>query len=158
MPRDEPNDFDRQLLDEAVRQAEKSWNEGGIPIGAAIGRADLSIVGAGHNTREQTGDPTAHAEIVCIRDAGRRRDWHTLTLASTLSPCIMCSGAALLHRIPRVVIGESDSFLGAEDLMHEKGVALVQMRDERCIALMTELKRLRPDIWGEDIGEPPDPE
>ena len=74
----------------------------------------------GHNLRVQTGDPTAHAETVCIRNAGRRRDWAELTLVSTLSPCIMCTGTSLLYRIPRVVIGENHNFMGAEDLFRQK--------------------------------------
>ena len=81
------------LLDAAREQAEKSWNEGGIPIGAALAHMDGTIVSRGHNLRVQTGDPTAHAEITCIRNAGRRRDWSELVMATTLSPCQMCSGA-----------------------------------------------------------------
>src|SRR5215510_3788971 len=107
--------LDRAGLDAAVRQAEKSRGEGGIPIGAALVAPDGRVVAAGHNLRVQTGDPTAHAETVCIRSAGRRRDWPELTLVSTLSPCIMCTGTALLYRIPRIIIGENRNFLGAED-------------------------------------------
>src|ERR1051326_5696636 len=95
---------DAQALDAAIGQAEKSLSEGGIPIGAALMAPDGTIVARGHNLRVQTDDPTAHAETVCIRNAGRRRDWHTLTMATTLSPCAMCSGTAVLHRIRRVVI------------------------------------------------------
>ncbi len=147
-------DADRTLLDAAVAQAEKSEREGGIPIGAALGTADGTVLAVGHNLRVQQGDTTAHAETVCLRNAGRRRDWAELTLATTLSPCVMCSGAVLLHRIKRVVIGEHDSFLGEEQLLKDRGVSLVHADDERCKALMRELKRLRPDLWGEDIGEP----
>ena len=87
-------------LDAAVAEAEKSWSEGGIPIGAALVDATGAIVARGHNRRVQDGDPTAHAEVVCIRNAGRRRDWGELTLVSTLSPCPMCSGTAILFKIP----------------------------------------------------------
>lgn len=148
--------FHRALLDAAVEQAEKSWAEGGIPIGSALGTPDGAIVAAGHNQRVQTGDTTAHAEIVCMRNAGRRRDWHTLTLATTLSPCVMCTGAALLHRVPRIVIGENRTFMGAEDLLKEAGVELIHMNDPRCIELMERMIREKPELWNEDIGVPPD--
>lgn len=146
---------DRNLLDAAYEQACKSLRTGGIPIGSALGTADGEIVAVGHNLRMQEGDSTAHAEVVCIRNAGRRRDWHTLTLASTLSPCIMCTGATLLHRVPRVVIGEHKTFLGAEDLMAQHGVQVILANDPRCIALMEQFIRERPDVWNEDIGIPP---
>lgn len=152
------SDADRRLLDAAYEQALKSFREGGIPIGAALATPDARVVAAGHNLRVQTGDTTAHAEVVCIRNAGRRRDWHTLTLASTLSPCIMCSGAALLHRIPRVIVGEHQNFLGAEDLMRSRGVELVLADDPRCVELMEKFIRQNPALWNEDIGVPgPDP-
>ena len=154
---DEARDrFDRELLDAALAQAMKSRDEGGIPIGSALGSPELGIVAAGHNEREQSGDSTAHAETVCLRHAGRRRDWHTLTLASTLSPCIMCAGTAILHRIPRVVIGEHRTFLGAEDLMASHGVELRILDDPRCIELMERFIADRPDLWNEDIGVPPE--
>lgn len=151
-----PTDFDHRLLDVAYEHAQRSLHEGGIPIGAALGdTATSEIVGAGHNLRVQTGDTTAHAEVACLRAAGRRRDWRRLTLASTLSPCIMCTGATLLHRIPRVVIGEHRTFMGAEDLLAARGVTIVLMDDPRCIALMERFIRERPDLWNEDIGVPP---
>lgn len=152
-----PNEFDLALLDEAYAQACKSLRTGGIPIGSALGSPDGRIVGAGHNRRVQSGDTTSHAEVSCIRNAGRRRDWHTLTLASTLSPCIMCTGTALLHRIPRVIIGENRTFMGAEDLMHRHGVTTLVVQDPRCIQLMERFIRERPDLWNEDIGVPPGP-
>lgn len=147
-------DHDRALLDAAIEQAEKSAGEGGIPIGAALADADGNIVAVGHNERIQKKDSTAHAEIVCMRHAGRRRDWHTLTLASTLSPCIMCSGAAILHRIPRVIIGENRTFLGAEDLMRQRGAELIIVDDRRCIDLMRRFIADNPGLWDEDIGVP----
>jgi len=148
------NQRDRRALDAAIEQAEKSRREGGVPIGAALMSADEVIVALGHNLRAQTGDPTAHAETVCIRNAGRRRDWHTLTLATTLSPCAMCSGTAVLHRIPRIIIGERDTFLGREDWLEAEGVDLVHADDDRCRALMREFVAARPELWDEDIGEP----
>lgn len=148
--------FERELLDAAYEQAVKSLNEGGIPIGSALGSLEAGIVARGHNERVQSGDTTAHAEVSCIRRAGRRRDWHTLTLASTLSPCIMCTGTAILHRIPRIVIGEHRTFMGAEDLMRRDGVSVHVVDDPRCVALMERFIAERPDLWNEDIGVPPE--
>ena len=147
---------DRAALDAAYEQAIKGRDEGGIPIGSVLIAPDGTIVARGHNLRVQTGDPTAHAETVCIRNAGRRRDWHTLTLASTLSPCAMCTGTAVLHRIPRVIIGEHETFLGREDWMKGEGVEVVLANDERCIELMRRFIAERPELWNEDIGVPPD--
>lgn len=149
---------DRKLLDAAIAQARKSQSEGGVPIGAALGTPDGTIVALGHNLRAQTGDTTAHAETVCMRNAGRRRDWHTLTLATTLSPCVMCSGAALLHRVPRIIIGERDTFLGEEDLLRSRGVELVHAHDPACVELMRDFIENHRDLWDEDIGVPPEQE
>lgn len=146
--------FDRTLLDAALEQAIKGRDTGGVPIGAALGSPDLGIVAAAHNLRVQQQDTTAHAETACIRAAGRRRDFHTLTLATTLSPCIMCTGAALLFRIPRIVIGERETFTGAEHLLAEQGVTLLHANDHRCIQLMRAFIAERPELWNEDIGLP----
>ncbi|GMV26397.1 MAG: tRNA-specific adenosine deaminase [Phycisphaerae bacterium] len=146
---------DRLALDAAYEQARKSLSEGGIPIGSALVTRTGVVVSLGHNLRVQTGDSTAHAETVCIRNAGRRRDWHTLILASTLSPCAMCSGTTVLHRIPRVVIGENTTFLGREDWMRAEGIEVVNLNDERCIRIMREFIAARPELWNEDIGVPP---
>jgi cytosine deaminase len=147
--------LDRLALDAAYEQALKSRAEGGIPIGSALMTAEGTIVALGHNLRVQTGDSTAHAETVCIRNAGRRRDWHSLTLASTLSPCAMCSGTAVLHRIRRVVIGENRTFQGREDWMRAERVELRVVDDPRCVALMQEFIARNPELWNEDIGVPP---
>jgi creatinine deaminase len=143
----------RPWLDAAIEQAEKSWSEGGIPIGSVLVDASGTIVARGHNERVQSGDPTAHAEIVCIRNAGRRRDWHTLTLVSTLSPCSMCSGTAILFKIPRVIVGENVTFQGREDWMRDAGAEVVLCDDQRCIDLMKRLQAEKPELWAEDIGE-----
>ena len=139
-------------LDEAIAQAEKSWEEGGIPVGSTLVSELGDIVARGHNMRVQSGDPTAHAEVVCFRNAGRRRDWNILTLISTLSPCIMCTGTSLLFGVKRVFVGENKSFLGAEDLMCSNGVEVHVLQDDRCIQLMERMKREKPDLWAEDIG------
>lgn len=146
---------DRAAMDAAHAQALKSLAEGGIPIGAALMDANGVIVALGHNRRVQDGDPTAHAETVCIRNAGRRRDWHALTMATTLSPCAMCSGTAVLHRIPRVIIGENRTFQGREDWLRAEGAQVVVLDDPRCVRLMEDFIRARPDLWDEDIAVPP---
>lgn len=151
----ELNSTDQAALNAAYQQALKSLDEGGIPIGSALIDQDGNIVAAGHNERVQSGDPTAHAETVCIRSAGRRRDWHTLTLASTLSPCAMCTGTAVLHKIPRVIIGEHSTFMGREDWLNAEGVEVVVASDPRCIELMERFIAEHPDLWDEDIGIPP---
>jgi len=147
--------IDKFALNAAYQQALKSLNEGGIPIGSALVNSDGIVLSLGHNQRVQTGDTTAHAETVCMRNAGRRRDWHLLTLASTLSPCAMCSGTAVLHKIKRVVIGENQTFQGREDWMQQAGIELVVLEDPRCIALMAEFIASKPMLWDEDIGIAP---
>jgi creatinine deaminase len=140
------------LLLGALAEANAGLREGGLPIGSVLADRNGQIVARGHNLRVQSGDPTAHAETVCIRNAGRRRDWAELTLVSTLSPCIMCTGTALLYRIPLVIIGEHRNFLGAEDLFRERGVHLVVLDDPDCIEIMADFVRKHPDLWNEDIG------
>lgn len=143
----------RALLLEALKEAQQGLSEGGLPIGSVLADRGGRIVARGHNLRVQSGDPTAHAEVVCIRNAGRRRDWPELTLVSTLSPCVMCTGTALLYRIPRVVIGENRNFLGAEDLFRQRGVELAVLNDVDCIQLMSDFIRTHADLWNEDIGK-----
>lgn len=143
----------RPLLQQALEEARTGLREGGLPIGSVLADPMGRIVSRGHNLRVQTGDPTAHAETVCIRNAGRRRDWPELTLVSTLSPCIMCTGTALLYRIPRVIIGENRNFMGAEDLFRQHHVNIVSLDDADCIQLMRDFIRDRPDLWNEDIGK-----
>ncbi len=143
---------DRTLLNEALAEARAGLRDGGLPIGSVLADAEGHIVARGHNLRVQNGDPTAHAEVVCIRNAGRRRDWPQLTLVSTLSPCIMCTGTALLYRVPRVVIGENQNFQGAEQLFQQHGVEIRVLQDEACIELMQTFIRQHPELWDEDIG------
>ena len=143
----------KDWMTRALLQAEKSWNEGGIPIGSVLVDSSGKTIASGHNERVQTGDPTAHAEMVAIRRAGRRRDWRELTLVSTLSPCSMCSGTAVLYRIPLVVIGENRTFHGEEEWMTRHGIEIHVLDDLRAKAWMERLKREKPDLWAEDIGE-----
>ena len=142
----------RKLLAEALAEAKQGLKEGGLPIGSVLADQNANIVARGHNLRVQTGDPTAHAEVVCIRNAGRRRDWPQLVLVSTLSPCVMCTGTALLFKVPVVIIGENANFQGAEDLFKRDGVELVNLDDAACKALMSEFIAHHPDLWNEDIG------
>ena len=141
-----------EWLAEARLQAEKSWREGGIPIGSVLVDSAGEIIARGHNERVQLGDPTAHAEVVCIRHAGRRRDWPTLTLVSTLSPCPMCTGTAILFRIPRIIVGEERTFQGPTAWFREHGVSVTVLDDPECVKMMERLKREKPDLWAEDIG------
>ncbi len=143
---------DQILLNEALEEAKRGLREGGLPIGSVLADSAGRIVARGHNLRVQSGDPTAHAETVCIRNAGRRRDWAELTLVSTLSPCIMCTGTSLLYRIPRVVIGENRNFLGAEELFRQQGVSFVVLDNAECIQMMSDFIRTHADLWNEDIG------
>jgi cytosine deaminase len=144
---------DEDLLREALTEAKAGLAEGGLPIGSVLANAQGSIVARGHNLRVQSGDPTAHAEVVCIRNAGRRRDWRELLLVSTLSPCMMCTGTTLLFKIPRVIVGENKNFRGAEDLFRSSGVALSVLNDPECIALMRAFIAAHPDLWNEDVGD-----
>jgi len=143
---------DHALMTEALAKAEAGLAEGGLPIGAVLADARGAIVARGYNHRVQHGDPTSHGETDCIRNAKRRRDWHTLTLYTTLSPCVMCSGTALLLRIPRIVIGEHQNFMGEEQLLRDRGVELVVLDHAGCIELMSRFQKEKPDVWNEDIG------
>jgi cytosine deaminase len=141
------------FLEAALEQARQSLLEGGIPIGSVLvyeGR----IIGAGHNCRVQTGSAIDHGEMNCLRNAGRlpAKVYQKCTIYSTLSPCPMCSGAIVLYKIPRVVVGENKTFLGAEDYMRANGIEVNVMQDEECIALMTQFIAANPGLWFEDIG------
>ena len=140
---------------EARAEAERSWSEGGIPVGAVLATEDGTVVARGHNQRVQSGDPTSHGETQCIRNAGRRRDWRQLTLVTTLSPCPMCAGTAVLLGFRRVLIGERRSFQGAEAWLQDAGISVDCLDDAACVALMDRLQRQKPELWREDIGLPP---
>ncbi len=113
------------------------------------------IIGRGHNCRVQTGSAIDHGEMNCLRNAGRlpARIYRNSTIYSTLSPCPMCSGAIVLYKIPRVVVGENKTFLGAEDYMRSQGIQVEVVQDEECIQMMTDFIRMKPELWNEDIGE-----
>jgi len=148
-------ELDRQLLAEAVAEAKAGLAEGGIPIGAVL-VVDGRIAGRGHNRRVQLGSAIRHGETDALENAGRlpASTYARSTMYTTLSPCHMCTGAMLLYKIPRVVIGENKTFLGAEDLLRQHGVDVVVLDDGDCIAMMTDFIAQRPSLWNEDIGEP----
>lgn len=152
-PEDVPS-VDRVLLEVAVEQARLGRDEGGVPIGAAL-VADGRVLGAGRNRRVQDGSAIRHGETDALEAAGRlpASVYRRATMYTTLSPCDMCSGAILLYEIPRVVIGENRTFLGAEDLLRARGVEVVVLDDPACVDLMTDFIARRPDVWREDIGE-----
>jgi len=143
------------FLAAAIEEAKAGLTEGGIPIGSVL-VIDGAIVGRGHNQRIQRGDPVLHAEMDCLANVGRLRasDYKRATLYSTLSPCDMCSGAILLYKISRVVIGENRTFRGPEDYLRSRGVSLEIADDEECVRLMRDFISARPALWNEDIGEP----
>jgi cytosine deaminase len=136
----------------AIREAEAGMAEGGIPIGSVLAGPG-GIIASGHNRRVQHGDPIAHGEMDCLKQAGRLRSYRGLTLYTTLSPCMMCTGTIIQFKIGRVVIGENRSFGGNEDLLRSRGVEVAILDDKRCIELMRGFQRDHPDIWAEDIGE-----
>ena len=142
-----------QMLDVAVAEARKGLAEGGIPIGAALFRADGELLGAGHNRRVQNDDPSVHAETDAFRAAGRQRGYGSTIMVTTLSPCWYCSGLVRQFGIGTVVIGESRTFHGGHDWLAEHGVAVTVLDDERCVAMMAEFISARPELWAEDIGE-----
>lgn len=142
------------FLEAAIDQARKGRDEGGIPIGSVL-VVDGAVVGAGHNRRVQSGSAILHAEMDAIENAGRlpASAYRRSTLYSTLSPCDMCSGTALLYGIPRIVIGENTTFKGPEDYTRSRGIELVVLQRPDCIELMAEFIATNPELWNEDIGE-----
>ena len=142
-------------LDAAIEEARRGLAEGGIPIGSVIVHRG-SIIGRGHNRRVQKGSPTLHGEIDALENAGRQpaHVYRESVLYTTLSPCAMCSGAILLYGIPRVVVGENQTFMGEEDLLRWRGVDVQVLQDPACMQLMQDFIARRPELWNEDIGEP----
>jgi cytosine deaminase len=142
------------FLAAAIDEARKGRDAGGIPIGSVL-VVDGEIIARGHNQRMQKGSAVLHAEMDCLENAGRRpaETYRRATLYSTLSPCDMCSGAILLYGIPRVVVGENDTFRGPEDYLRGRGVEVVVANDADCMALMREFILENPNAWNEDIGE-----
>ena len=142
---------DRAMMDVALTEARASLAAGGVPVGAALASGD-NLLASGHNERVQLGDPIAHGEMSCLRNAGRQASYQGTTMYTTLSPCQMCSGAILLFQIPRVVVGEAMTFAGDLAFLRNHGVEVVLVGDDRCIAVMQEFQERYPGIWSEDIG------
>lgn len=138
----------------AIVEAEKGLSEGGVPIGSVL-VIDGKIVGRGRNKRVQKGSSILHAEMDCLENVGRlpAQDYTEATIYSTLSPCDMCSGAILLYGIPRVVIGENKTFQGPEDYLRTRGVEVTILNNEKCVSLMTNFIKDKPELWNEDIGK-----
>lgn len=145
------SETDHQFMLEALAQAQKSYDEGGLPIGAVLVE-DGRIIGRGHNRRVQSGDPVAHGEMDCLRNAGRRPRYDRTTLYTTLSPCMMCAGTIVQFGIPRVVIGEAENFGGNEDFLRSRGIEVIRQDNRECIALMKRFITEQPDLWDEDIA------
>jgi cytosine/creatinine deaminase len=143
-----------QFLEIAIKEARLGLAEGGIPIGSVL-VLDGKVVGRGHNRRVQNGSAILHAEMDCFENAGRLKpaDYRSSVLYSTLSPCDMCSGTALLYRIPRIVVGENRTFKGPEDYVRSRGVHFEVVDDSTCYQLMQEFIAAHPKLWNEDIGE-----
>jgi creatinine deaminase len=141
------------FLQAAIEEARQGLAEGGIPIGSVL-VIDGAIVGRGHNRRVQRGSAILHAEMDCLENCGRlaARDYRRSVLYSTLSPCDMCSGTALLYRIPKIVIGENQTFRGPEQYLRERGVELEIVDEPICIRLMSDFIAAKPELWNEDIG------
>jgi cytosine deaminase len=135
----------------AYAQAKKSYDEGGLPIGAVMVENGI-VIASGHNRRVQDGDPIAHGEMDCLRHAGRRPRYDGVTMYTTLSPCMMCAGTIVQFGIPRVVIGEAQTFAGNIDFLKSNNVEVVLLNDADCIELMSRFIRERPELWDEDIA------
>jgi len=136
----------------AIDEAKKGRDTGGIPIGSVLVK-EGKIIGAGHNQRVQQNDPMAHAEIDCLKQAGRVGSYKDMTLYSTLMPCYLCAGAVVQFGIKRVIVGEDTTFPGAEAFMKEHGVEVTNLQSQECIDLMTTFIEQYPKLWNEDIGE-----
>ncbi len=137
----------------AYEQALKSYNEGGCPIGSVVVAQDGTVLGEGHNMRVQEGNPIKHGEMQALTAAGRQKSYRSMTLYTTLSPCMMCTGTIIQFKIPHVVIGENENFGGNEALLQERGVKVTLLNDADCAALMRRFVEEKPELWFEDIAE-----
>ena len=140
-----------ELMQTAIAQARKSLNEGGIPIGSALAR-NGELLAAGRNKRVQDNDPVTHAEIDCLRNAGRIGSFRDTVLYSTLMPCYLCSGAVVQFGIPKVIVGESRTFPGGPEFMRSHGVEVIDLDLAECVEMMTQFIAANPQLWNEDIG------
>ena len=146
------SETDRKFLRLAYEEAKAGYDEGGCPIGSVLARGG-ELVSRGRNQRVQKGDPIAHGEMDALRKAGRQKSYRDMTIYTSLSPCMMCTGTIIQFGIPRVVIGENTTFGGNEEFLRSKGVEVIIADDPDCIALMTRFIAEKPELWNEDIAE-----
>jgi cytosine/creatinine deaminase len=146
------SETDRKFLRLAYEEAKAGYDEGGCPIGSVLARGG-ELVSRGRNQRVQKGDPIAHGEMDALRKAGRQKSYRDMTIYTSLSPCMMCTGTIIQFGIPRVVIGENTTFGGNEEFLRSKGVEVIVADDPDCIALMTRFIAEKPELWNEDIAE-----
>lgn len=141
------------LLETAYLEAKSGFDEGGVPVGAALFDSNGTLLGKGRNRRVQDDDPSVHGETDAFRKAGRQTNYRDKVLVTTLAPCWYCSGLIRQFNIGTVVVGESENFSGHLEWLKDAGVKIIELNDNRCIQLMAKFIQLRPDIWNEDIGE-----
>lgn len=141
-----------EFMNAAIDEARKGRNEGGIPIGSVLIR-DGKIIGRGHNKRVQDGDPVTHAEIDCLRNAGRIGNYKNAVLYSTLMPCYLCAGAVVQFGIKKIIAGESETFAGAKEFMESMGVEVINLDLYECKEMMRKFIKENPELWNEDIGK-----
>lgn len=145
-------DWDCRFAELAFMEAKKSADNGGLPIGSVLAQGER-LIASGHNQRVQAGDPIAHGEMDCLRKAGRQSSYKGMTLYTSLSPCMMCSGTIVQFKIPRVVINDTKNFGGNEEFLRSRGVKVIDLAHAESIALMARFIADNPDLWNEDIGE-----
>ena len=144
--------IDRGHLKLAYLEAVSGYNEGGCPIGSVLAEGN-ELIAKGRNQRVQKDDPIAHGEMDCLRNAGRQKTYRRMSLYTTLSPCMMCTGTIIQFGIPRVVVGENENFGGNEYLLRERGVEVIIVDDVECKALMSKFIKENQDLWSEDIAK-----
>ncbi|TBR11590.1 MAG: nucleoside deaminase [Candidatus Nitrosotenuis sp.] len=149
---DKQNVDDDLFIRELIEEAKKGLKEGGIPIGSILVRNN-KIIGRGHNRRIQDDDPIAHAEIACLKNAGRIGSYEQTVLYSTLMPCYLCAGAIVQFGIKKIIVGESKNFQGAVEFLKSHGVIIMDLESEECISLMENFIKNNPELWNEDIGK-----
>ena len=152
MTGDAMNKTDQDFLRLAYDEAKAGFDEGGCPIGSVLAKGD-TLIAQGRNQRVQGGDPIAHGEMDCLRKAGRQKSYKGMTLYTSLSPCMMCSGTIVQFGIERVVVGENVNFGGNEEFLRQRGVEVILADDADCIALMDRFIKEKPELWAEDIAE-----
>jgi len=146
------NEIDRKFLRMAYEEALAGFEEGGCPIGSVLAKGE-ELIAQGRNQRVQKSDPIAHGEMDCLRKAGRQKSYRDMTLYTSLSPCMMCSGTIVQFDIKRVVVGENENFGGNEEFLRQHGVEVILAQDSDCIDLMQRFIKEKPELWAEDIAE-----